>query len=120
MTEEFEPFALFCIAVSLPVFPGRHIGLPLWCGLDNNVGLVDADACVSQTFDADCDHGILLLHFAELALEAFQRATDNAYMVAGLEDAVPDIDLCLALSEYELEVVDLYIGDDGGGALSGI
>ena len=99
---------------------GRHTGRPLRCGLDNNVGLVDADACVSQTFDADCYYGAVLIYLAKFAFEVFQRATDNAYMVAGLEDAVPDIDLSLALSEYELEVVDLNIGDDGGGALSGI
>lgn len=83
------------------------------------VGLVDAYAGIAQAVDADCNHGLAVLYLAELAFEALQRAAHNAHMVAGAEDALPHLHLCLALPKHETEVLNLGIGDDGGGALAG-
>jgi hypothetical protein len=75
--------------------------------LDNQVGLVDAYACIAQTVNLDCDHGLAGFNFAEFAFEAFQRAADNTDMIACPEDSVFYLDLRIGLSQHELQVLYL-------------
>ena len=70
------------------------------------------NASITQALNLHRHHSLSALDSAEFSFDSFQRAADDADVIAGLEDFVFHLDFAVLLAKHEFEVVDLGVRND--------